>query len=122
MSAAGVAILVLAVAAVAGVAGYLLAGTQRRREAEPQESPGASTAFVDLPESERCDLVFALASLDNPGSHRLLERALDDPSEAVAIAAARAMAACGRTTELEPYLARPDERSRRIAHTLELLA
>jgi hypothetical protein len=82
----------------------------------------AGEEFGNLSEAERCDLVFAVAALDDTDSQELLERALDDPSETVALAAARALARLGRTATLERYFAgRPGERARRIARTLDLL-
>ena len=126
MAAAGIALLVLV--AVALVAAIILA---RRRPPQIETAietksdardwtTAAGAEFAHLSEADRCDLVFAVAALEDPRSQRLLEEALDDPSEAVAIAAARAMANRGRDAELERYLARPGERSRRIAATLEL--
>jgi HEAT repeat protein len=83
---------------------------------------GAGSEFTNLPEAERCDLIFALAALDDAASKRLLERALDDPSEVVALAAARALAKLGQAAALDGYLAaHPNERARRISQTLELL-
>jgi hypothetical protein len=82
----------------------------------------AGEEFAALSEAARCDLIFAVAALEEEGSQQLLVRALDDPSEAVALAAARGLARNGRTVTLERYLAaRPGERARRIARTLELL-
>ena len=80
----------------------------------------AGAEFANLSEADRCDLVFAVAALEDPRGQRILEGALDDPSEAVALAAARAMACRGRSAELERYLARPGERTRRIAAALSL--
>jgi hypothetical protein len=126
MAGAGLALLVLAAAVVAAI---VLLARRRPARIEPRREPqrdaagwtrAAGEEFADLSEADRCDLVFAVAALDDPRSQRLLEHALDDPSEAVALAAARAMANRGRTPELERYLARPGERSRRIAATLRL--
>jgi hypothetical protein len=53
----------------------------------------------------------------------LLERALDDPCEAVALAAAHALTMAGSSTRLERFFAEhPGERTDRIAASLELLA
>jgi hypothetical protein len=83
----------------------------------------AGEEFAHLCEAERCDLVFAYAALDDSQSLEMLERALDDPSEAVALAAARAVATRGRSAAVERYLElHPGERTRRIAAMLELLA
>ncbi|HEY6326988.1 MAG TPA: hypothetical protein VIW73_10815 [Candidatus Cybelea sp.] len=125
MPTAALALLVLVAAALVAAAIML---TRRR---PPHVEPSATTSdcdwaaaagaeFAHLSDADRCDLVFAVAALEDPRSHRLLEGALEDPSEAVALAAARAMASCGRSAELERYLARPGERSRRIAAMLEL--
>ncbi len=83
----------------------------------------AGEEFAALSEAERCDLIFAVAALGDAGSEQLLERALDDPSEAVALAAACSLARLGRSATLERYLAQcSGERARRISQTLELLA
>ncbi len=126
MESFGVALLVLVAAAV--VAAVLLFARRRPPQIEPIETKSdardwtaaAGAEFAHLSEADRCDLVFAVAALEDARSQRLLEDALDDPSEAVALAAARAMTQRGRNAELERYLARPGERSRRIAATLEL--
>lgn len=83
----------------------------------------AGEEFTDLSEAERCDLVFAFAALDDPASEALLERALEDPSEAVELAAARAFVNRGRDAVVERVLAtHSHERAHRIKSTLELLA
>jgi hypothetical protein len=83
----------------------------------------AGEEFTDLSEAERCDLVFAFAALDDPASEALLERALEDPSEAVELAAARAFVNRGRDAVVERVLATHSrERAHRIKSTLELLA
>ena len=82
----------------------------------------AGQEFADLSESARCDLVFAVAALDDERSEHLLEFALGDPTEAVALAAAHALAESGRTAILDRYLAaHPGERAERISATLSLL-
>lgn len=83
----------------------------------------AGEEFSTLGEAERCDLVFALAAFDDERSRTTLEGALEDPSEAVCLAAARALAKLGRQDALAQYFqAHPGERARRVAKTLELFA
>jgi hypothetical protein len=122
MAAAAIALLVLvALALVAAIIFARRRPPQIETKSDARDwTTAAGAEFAHLSEADRCDLVFAVAALEDPRSQRLLEEALDDPSETVAIAAARAMANRGRNAELERYLARPGERSRRIAATLEL--
>jgi HEAT repeat protein len=114
---------------------YALLAPRRNAEREPVEKPradlhvetawNAATAaeFSSLPEAARCDMIFAVSALDDERSARLLEHALDDPSETVALAAARGLKERGRPETVDAYLARhPGERAERIAHTLSLLA
>lgn len=78
--------------------------------------------FSTLPETARCDMIFAVTSLDDDRSAKLLRHALDDPSETVALAAARALSERGLGAAVDEYLARhPGERAERIAQTLSLL-
>lgn len=78
--------------------------------------------FAGLSEAARCDLVFAVATLEDERSQQLLEHALADPAEAVALAAAHALASSGRHAVVESYLARsPGPRADRISDTLALL-
>lgn len=103
----------------------LRAGRARRPALQPAKSwaQDAGDEFVGLSEAERCDLIFAVAALEDERSQRLLESALDDPSEAVALAAARGLARHGASSTVERYLAaRPGDRARRISQTLEFLA
>lgn len=82
----------------------------------------AGTEFSGLGESARCDLVFAVAALGDDRSTHLLEFALQDPNEAVALAAAHALAGSGRSSTVERFLAQhPGERAERIVSTLSLL-
>lgn len=82
----------------------------------------AGAEFAGLSESARCDLIFAVADLRDERSQRLLSHALDDPSDAVALAAAHALARRGDSQALSEYAQRhPGERSERLARTLELL-
>lgn len=126
MASAAIALFVLV--AVAFIAAAILLRRRRPPQVERIETKSdardwaaaAGAEFAHLSEADRCDLVFAVAALGDPRSQRLLADALDDPSEVVALAAARAMAKRGRSAELERYLAQPGERSRRIAATLSL--
>ena len=114
---------------------YALLAPRRKAERESVEAPrkelqvdtawNAQTEaeFGSLPEAARCDMIFAVSALDDDRSAQLLEHALDDPSETVALAAARALKERGRSDAVDDYLARhPGERAERIAHTLSLLA
>ena len=88
----------------------------------PDWTSEAGEEFSGLGETARCDLVFAVADLDDERSARLLIHALDDPSDAVALAAAHALARRGATNSIEDYAARhPGERAQRIVATLALL-
>jgi len=87
----------------AAVGLYALFAPRRKAEHEAVEAPrpelradtawNASTAaeFGSLPEAARCDMIFAVATLDDERSLQLLEHAMEDPSETVALAAARAL-------------------------------
>lgn len=82
----------------------------------------AGEEFAGLSESARCDLIFAVSDLNDERSARLLEHALDDPSDAVALAAAHALARRGATDAVGEYARRhPGERADRILSTLALL-
>ena len=105
--------------------------TERERVEESRNGLSVDTAwneataaeFGSLPEAARCDMIFAVSALDDDRSAELLEHALNDPSETVALAAARALKERGRSDAVDAYLARhPGERADRIAHTLSLLA
>lgn len=132
--------LVLAVLALTFVAGVILgayallapraAAPVKAQPLPPLEPWSASTdwtteagdEFAGLSESARCDLIFAVADLDDRQSQRLLAHALDDPSDAVALAAAHALMRRGDAQTVESYAQRhPGERSERLARTLELL-
>jgi hypothetical protein len=119
----------------AGVALYAFLAPRRRAQRQtsaPERSPlqvetewndATAQEFATLTEPARCDMIFAVAALDDRRSAQLLEFALGDPSEAVAVAAARALTARGRSGAVDAYLERhPGERAERIAHTLALLA
>ncbi len=82
----------------------------------------AGAEFAGLSEAARCDLVFAVAALDDERSQKLLEYALNDPAEAVSLAAAHALAGRGRRALVDTYLAsHPGTRADRIAQALALL-
>jgi hypothetical protein len=82
----------------------------------------AGAEFAGLSEAARCDLVFAVAALDDERSQKLLEYALNDPAEAVSLAAAHALGGHGRQGLVDAYLAsHPGARADRIAQALALL-
>ena len=82
----------------------------------------AGAEFGGLSESARCDMIFAVAALDDDRSQHLLEHALSDSAEAVALAAAHALAGRGRHGVVDSYLAEhPGARADRIAQALSLL-
>lgn len=82
----------------------------------------AGDEFAGLSESARCDLIFAVGDLDDEQSHRLLLHALDDPSDAVSLAAAHALVRRGSTDAVDAYArAHPGERAERIVTTLALM-
>ena len=100
---------------------------RRVREGPPTQSTTdwtheAGDEFAGLSESARCDMVFAVAALEDERSSSLLVHALDDPAEAVSLAAAHSLAGHGRRTIVEEYLAaNPGRRADRIAQALALL-
>lgn len=126
MTFAVVAVLV-AVVAIGTVAAILSKRAVRRPIAVPEPGTGdwtdaAGHEFGGLSEPARCEMIFAIAALDDPRSLPLLERALADPSETVALAAARALAGRGGAAMVERYFAaHPGERAARIAGTLALM-
>lgn len=82
----------------------------------------AGSEFAGLSESARCDLIFAVADLNDERSQQLLVHALDDPSDTVALAAAHALAQRGSTAAVSDYAQlHPGERAQRIVQTLALL-
>ncbi len=126
-------IVAFAIGAVLGI--YALLAPRRNAEKAPVEVPrqdlrvdtawnaATQAEFDSLPEAARCDMIFAVSALEDERSAQLLEHALSDPSEAVALAAARALKERGSSETVDAYLARhPGERAERIAHTLSLLA
>ena len=82
----------------------------------------AGDEFAGLSESARCDMIFAVAAFDDERSQKLLEHALDDPAEAVSLAAAHALVSSGRASVVQAFLAQhPGPRAERLASTLALL-
>ena len=104
-----------------------VAQAQLAREGAPLQATTAWTneageEFAGLSEAARCDLVFAVAALDDERSKKLLEHALNDPAEAVSLAAAHVLAGRGRRTLVDAFLAsHPGARADRIAQALSLL-
>jgi hypothetical protein len=127
-----IAVLLIILAGIAiGVYAYLAPRRAPRvrvqRPAEPLKATTdwtneAGDEFAGLSESARCDLVFAVGALDDERSQHLLEHALDDPAEAVSLAAAHVLISTGRRSIVETFLAQnPGRRADRIAQTLSLL-
>lgn len=82
----------------------------------------AGEDFSGLSEAARCDLVFAVSDLRDERSQQLLVHALDDPSDAVALAAAHSLASRGAAGAVNAYAqAHPGQRAQRILDTLALL-
>ncbi len=82
----------------------------------------AGAEFSGLSESARCDLIFAVCDLNDARSQDMLMHALDDPSDAVALAAAHALARRGSTDAVSGYAQRhPGDRAQRIVQTIALL-
>lgn len=98
-----------------------------KREGEALQATTAWTheagdEFAGLSESARCDMIFAVAALDDERSQQLLEHALNDPAEAVAVAAAHVLNGSGRRNVVETFLMQhPGARADRISQTLSLL-
>ncbi len=124
-TAAVVAIAVVALA-VAAIAVAVL--RVRRRRVTPATTAAdwtdaAGQDFTGLSDSARCDMIFAIAALDGGRGRDVLERALADPSEAVALAAAHALTSRGAAGIVDRYFgAHPSERNARIVATVALLA
>ena len=97
------------------------------RSVEPLQVSSAWTSeageeFGGLSEAARCDMVFAVADLEDERSRGLLVHALDDPSETVALAAGHALMNAGRSDELKAYVAQhPGTRAQTLVETLALL-
>lgn len=97
------------------------------RTIEPVRDTSAWTSeageeFAGLSEAARCDMVFAVADLDDERSRGLLAHALEDPSETVALAAGHALIGSGRADEVKAYVAsHPGTRAQTLMETLALL-
>ena len=97
------------------------------REGVPLQTTTSWTAdagdeFAGLSESARCDMIFAVAALEDERSQQLLIHALMDPAEAVSLAAAHALASTGRRAAVEAFLTEhPGARADRISQALSLL-
>jgi HEAT repeat protein len=121
---------ILAVVALLVLVAIALAIVPRLRRAAPvaalpppaeRWTRAVGEEFDSLSDAERCDLIFALAVLEDETSARLLVRALDDPSEAVALAAACALARRGGSAALEHHLDALGERARTLRLLVEIL-
>jgi hypothetical protein len=112
------------VVAIALIAVILARRSNRRVEPLPRTSwtGQAGEGFDGLSEGARCDMIFAIAELPGDDRTAMLREALDDPSEAVVLAAANALTARGEGAVVRTYFAaRPGARSERIARDLSLL-
>ncbi len=90
--------------------------------ADESWSEQAGREFSGLSETARCELVFAVAALDDAPARQLLLAALDDPCEAVTLAAAHALAKSGRICDVQTYAsAHPGPRADRVLETVALL-
>lgn len=128
-------IILLAIVAVAVCVGaYAWLSPSREREEEivappaevwepdPAWTAEAGEEFATLSEAARCDLVFAVADLPDERAEGLLLHALDDPSEAVALAAAHVLEKRGASERVHAHVKRhPGPRAKRIEETLALL-
>jgi hypothetical protein len=124
-------VIILIGGALIGVYAMTAPRKTRNTQPEPPSAPLLATTdwtseagdeFAGLSESARCDLVFAVATLDDERSQQLLEHALQDPAEAVCLAAAHALATNGRRAVVERFLTQhPGERADRITQALVLL-
>lgn len=87
---AGVITAVLLAAAIAAALWWFL--RRRGRPAQTFDAPAApADDFERMSAAERIDFVFALGALDDASALPMLERALGDSNEAVALAAARTL-------------------------------
>lgn len=130
-------VLIVVLLFAAGAAIALYAWLAPRQPAVPLEVPRptqmweastdwtlqAGEEFAGLSEAARCDLIFAVADLHDERSRGLLVHALDDPSDAVALAAARALASRGESENVAAYAQQhPGPRAQRILDALALLS
>ena len=124
-------VLVIIAGALIGLYAYVAprrtAEVRARRQGAPLQATTAWTneagdEFSGLSESARCDMVFAVAALDDERSQNLLEHALSDPAEPVALAAAHVLISSGRANIVHAFLEKhPSERADRIGQALSLL-
>ena len=85
--------------------------------------PDPPSALAGLSEAERCEVVFAMATLDDDESREHVRTALNDPSETVALAAAHALASSGHIAAVNAYAqANPGPRSQKLLDTIALLS
>jgi HEAT repeat protein len=104
------------------VPGIFDALTRAFRRGEPPVDDFVASQYSKLSAAQRVDFIFALAAVEDPSTVELLQRALDDSDEGVALAAARVLTGGGRSDELERFFAtHRGERAARLARTLELL-
>lgn len=126
-----IAALILLIAGLALIA-YVLPSRRRTRvplRNDPRDldqgaawTKQAGEELGELSESARCDLVFAVGELDDDSSRRMLVNALADPSSAVSLAAAHALARQGHVTDVQAYAAAvPGERSKELLELLSLI-
>jgi len=114
---------VLAIVAIAIALGIAASIAFGRRPSKPANADPTASEFAALPEPARCDMIFAAASLEDEDSAKLLQFALDDPSEAVTLAAARGLLGRGLAQSVDDYLQRhPGDRTERISRTLTLIS
>lgn len=124
--------IVFVIGAAIGVYAWLAPRTQEPAHTPPAQlepweastdwTTQAGDEFAGLSESARCDLIFAVSALNDDRSQRLLVHALDDPSDAVALAAAHALGRRGSTDTVTQYAQQhPGDRAQRIVQTLALL-
>lgn len=128
-------IILLAIVAIAVVVGvYAWLSPTKEEIDEPPPPPNepwkpdtawtaqAGEEFATLSEAARCDLVFAVADLQDERAVGLLVHALDDPSEPVALAAAHVLEKRGAADRVRAHVKRyPGSRADRIEETLALL-
>lgn len=116
-------IVFLAVIFVAGLAAGAYAIFAPKKSPAPVPVPvAAPEAAIAAPEAEfdslgdsaRCDFIFGISVLEDERTRSLLFHALDDRSEAVALAAAHVLARSGNIDEVRRHVATQDP-SRRDA-------
>lgn len=133
MNAIVIALLIIA-AVAACVGAYAWLSPERKAIEEPIPPPNepwqpndawtaqAGDEFATLSEAARCDLIFAVADLHDERADGLLEHALDDPSEAVVLAAAHVLGKRGASERVRAHVKHyPAERAKKIEDTLALL-